>query len=94
MSEQKTVSERLEKKNPQQNKVLTCNICDCPREVSYQEKDEETGKIRTKTHIVDCGGHFVSPYLWNRHSDYDKFKQFDVRHRKTTSGPSKPTNGE
>lgn len=91
MSEQ-TVGERLEKKQ-QRVTEEKCNICSCPREIEFQEKDEESGKIQTKTHTVECGGHMnIPPYLWNKHPQFDKFKVFEVRHKQACSKPSKKLN--
>ena len=64
-----------------------CNICGCPRVVSYRETDHETGKTSWHSHTVDCGGHLgIHPRLWNKcggnstggvrslgYSDYKKY---------------------
>lgn len=68
---------------------IVCNICGCPREVTYQEQDHETGKVRIARHTVDCGGHIgIHPSLWNKaggnssggvrslgYSEYEKYYQ-------------------
>lgn len=85
-----TVGQKLEKKQKASAQVEKCNICSAPREVTYQEKDEETGKIETKIHTVQCNGHVGVPaYLWNLHPDYTKFRQFQVRYRQQCSKPRK-----
>lgn len=70
------------------NKTI-CNICGCPREVTFKEQDHETGKIREGRHTVECGGHQgIHPALWNKsggnstggvrslgYSDYETFYQ-------------------
>lgn len=89
MSEEKkqSISERLEKKQP---KGKICSICSAPRYVSFQEKDEETGKVVTREHLVECIGHQGVPgRLWNLHRDYDEYKRWEVRHHAETCKPSK-----
>ena len=47
--------------------TVKCNICGCPRVVSYNEYDAETGHIRVQHHTVECLGHLgVHPQFWNR----------------------------
>lgn len=88
MTKQETVVEKLNKK--QMSTEEKCNICSCPRIVEFQEKDEETGKISRKSHVVECGGHQnIPPYLWNKHPQYDKFRQFEVRHKQQCLKPSR-----
>ena len=83
MSEESTFK-KVEKRAPKHQEEL-CNICLCPREVSFQEKDEDTGKMETRTHIVECGGHVNIPgYLWNRHKDYTKFQLFFAQQHRVT----------
>ena len=88
----RTLVEKIEKKH----RVVEepCNICGAPFEVTYQEKDEETGKIVSKTHTVDCGGHKMIPtYLWNKvnkhvtgvNPSYDDFQKFFVRQKTRTT---------
>ena len=89
-----TISEKIDKKEKDLSKMKHCNICDCPRYVSFQEKDEETGKVISRTHLVECNGHLVPGYLWNLSKDYDDYQKFIVRYRERTNRPrheSKPS---
>jgi hypothetical protein len=74
-------NKRKPEKKPDHKRIIQkkdqCNICGYPDYVSYQEKNEDTGKIETLTHIVECLGHEdVHPSLWNKSKDYDKYQKF------------------
>jgi hypothetical protein len=70
-----------------------CGICECPRQVTFQERDEETGAYRTQVHTVTCGGHInLRAGLWNKSKEYDDFRRFEVRHREATTKPPRPRN--
>lgn len=71
----------------------TCSICGAPRQVTFQERDEETGAYRTQTHTVTCGGHlFIREGLWNKSKNFDVFQKFEARHREATTKPPRPRN--
>jgi hypothetical protein len=62
--------------------AFTCNICGLPDMVEYMEKDEDTGAITLKKHMVPCLGHDgVHPLLWNMHPEHDKFKKFYLQQK-------------
>ena len=85
-----TFSQKIEKKQRDLSKVKTCCICSAPRYVEFQEKDEETGKIVTKTHLVECWGHDRIPgYLWNLSKEYDEYQKFFIRYKERTNRPQK-----
>jgi len=70
-----------------------CNICDCPRTVTFQERDEDSGNYHTQTHTVSCGGHqAIHPALWNRSKEYDTYRKFSVRQFERTNKPPRPRN--
>jgi hypothetical protein len=87
MSEE-SISKRVEKRQPKHIEEK-CNICDAPREVAFQERDDDTGKIETRTHVVECNGHVNIPgYLWNKHKDWTKFQLFFAQQRRNTKQTS------
>lgn len=60
-----------------------CNICGCPRLVTYKETNKE-GIEEVKTHIVKCGGHTgIHPRLWNM-SGYGKTSEAEAFLRVST----------
>jgi hypothetical protein len=95
----KTVTERLEKiAKKHQPQEEPCNICGCPREVTFAEQDKDTGKTVTRTHIVECGSHQGIPtYLWNKvnkhfteiRPTYDDYQKFFVRQKTRTTQEKK-----
>ena len=95
----KTYVERLEKIEKKRQPVEEpCCICGAPFEVTFQERDDETGKTRTRTHIVECGGHKNIPtYLWNKvhkhvtgvSPTYDDYQKFFVRQKANTTKPKR-----
>lgn len=59
-----------------------CNICGYPGVVEYREINPETGAVTFLKHKVNCVGHSVFPEMWNRHPEYQKYKQFREKQKK------------
>jgi hypothetical protein len=72
---------------PSQSSKSICNICGHPGVVTYQEQEEDSRKIVTKSHTVPCLGHYdVFPYLWNQHPDYEKFRKYFSKQQRDSEG--------